>query len=60
LTPYLPSIEEVEEMYNKLVKRNNEDDINRFNCMLKNIIEQFEKKETFKDKVEILRTLKIK
>lgn len=60
MTPYLPSIEEVEEMYNKLVKRNNEDDINRFNCMLKNIIEQFEKKETFKDKVEILRTLKIK
>lgn len=60
LVPYLPTVEEVEEMYNKLVKRNNEDDVNRFNYMLKNIIEQFEKKEIFRDKVEILKTLKIK
>jgi len=59
LEPYLPGIDEVEEMYNKLVKKNNKEDVDRFNFMLKNMIEQFEKKKIFEDKVEELRKLKI-
>lgn len=59
LDPYLPETSVVDELYNKLVKKNNQNDIDNFNRSLKNMIDNFEKKELFKDKVEILKTLTI-
>jgi len=56
LVPYLPEVEEVESMYNKLVNKNNKEDISRYNAMIKNIQDCFKNKTVFKERLEILKT----
>jgi len=57
LTPYLPTSIVLDDMYQKLLIKNNASDINSFNHQIKYIIENFKDKEMFAEKLEILKDL---
>lgn len=56
---YLPTTIVLDDMYQKLVIKNNKNDIDRFNRVIKSTIDEFKNKEIFAEKLEILKTLTI-
>ena len=58
LIVYLPTDEELNDMYNKINKKNIDFDEQNFNGMLRNIIDEFSNKPGYAERVEALKRMK--
>jgi hypothetical protein len=57
IEPHLLSIDEVEELFNKISNRKNEEDLNNFKYSLNNLIKNFAEKPLFKNQIDKLKEI---